>query len=304
MKVLNKIKLEDVLFLDIETTTIVPELQLDTPLFDAWEYKKKSERLPNEELISSFKKEGALYGEFGRIACISIGRLFKGDFVTATFNDFDEGVMIKKFYEVLDKQDWLLCGHAIKDFDIPYIFKRSIANGVIPHKLIDTSGLKPWEINWIIDTKELWAAGGFNKSSLLSITTVLGLPSPKGGIIGEQVPAYFWDDPTNHIKEISDYCERDVRAVYDIMNRFKNIDSPHSKQPTEIENAAIIQHLFNGGEYDEAVKSSLLEMLKNLTKEDQDRSFVILDSIVSGAAKTKTHLTKTHVKQLKTLCNE
>ena len=296
MRVLKKLNLEDVLFIDIETSTAVPELQLDTPLFDSWKYKMKGG--DNEELIASYKKEAALYADFGRIVCISIGRLFKGDFVTTTFNDFDETEMIKKFYQTLDKEDWILCGHAVKSFDIPYICQRSIINGLFPHELVDTSGLKPWEMTGIIDTKELWSCGGFNKSGLVNITTALGLPSPKTGITGAQVPAYFWEDPKGHIQEISDYCERDVVAVYDVLKRFKNPeDLPIEQQP-------VIRHLFDGGKFTEEHHTTLVEFIRKMDSEEQGRVFTILDAIVSTASGKKTNFNKVSVKKIKEECQK
>lgn len=296
MKILKKINLKDVLFLDIETSTTVPELIIDTPLFDSWAYKNKSANLSNDELIALYAKEAALYADFGRVVCISIGRIYKDDFVTTTFNDFNEAEMIKKFYAVLDKEDWILCGHAIKQFDVPYIFQRSMINGVIPHDLIDTSGLKPWEMTHILDTKELWQAGGFNRSGLVNITAAFGLPSPKEGITGAEVPAYFWKDPAGHIQEISEYCERDVVAVYDVMKRFKNPeDLPIEQQP-------VIKHLFDGGKYDDDHRDKLVEFLKGLEEVDRLKVYAILEAIVSTAAGKKTKLQKEHIKALKELC--
>lgn len=294
MRALTKINLKDVLFLDIETSTGVKELEIDSPLFNSWKYKIKLD--DNNDVVESYKREAALYADFGRIVCISIGRVFKGNFVTTTFNDFDEAELIRNFYTALEKTDWLLAGHAIKQFDIPYIFQRSIINGIYPHKLIDTSGLKPWEMDWIYDTKELWSAGGFNKSGLVNITTAFGLPSPKEGIVGSEVPAYFWEDPTGHIKEISDYCERDVVAVYNVLNRLKN------PELVPIEQDPVIKHLFNGGIYDEEHKEKLINLIKGLSSDEQSKVYSILDAIVSTAAGKKTKFTKTHVKELRNIC--
>lgn len=294
MRALTKINLKDVLFLDIETSTEVKELEIDSPLFNSWKYKIKLD--DNNDVVESYKREAALYADFGRIVCISIGRIFKGNFVTTTFNNFDEAELIRNFYTALEKTDWLLAGHAIKQFDIPYIFQRSIINGICPHKLIDTSGLKPWEMDWIYDTKELWSAGGFNKSGLVNITTAFGLPSPKEGIVGSEVPAYFWEDPKGHIKEISDYCERDVVAVYNVLNRLKN------PELLPIEQDPVIKHLFNGGIYDDEHKEKLINLIKGLPSDEQSKVYLILDAIVSTAAGKKTKFTKTHVKELRNIC--
>lgn len=301
MKVLNKIKLEDILFLDIETSTSQKEIEPNTPLYNSWAYKKKSEDLNQVQLCSSYQNEGALYAEFGRIVCISIGRLFNGKFVTTTYNDLDEAKLIEGFYSTLDKEDFILCGHSVKEFDIPFIFKRSIINGIIPHKLVDTSGEKPWTMDWILDTKELFQAGSFSRSSLLSIATALEIPSPKEGITGAEVPKYYWIDPEKNIQEISEYCERDVVATYQVLERFKNIRKVCTEEVKEekVITTSLLDDLFAGDRYTNNHKERLLKVLREMDKEEQEKAFVVLNGVVSTAKGTKTKFTKEHIKKLK-----
>lgn len=299
MRALKKIELDDIVFVDIETSSVVKELEIDTPLFDAWAYKFKSENLSNDEIIAKFNQTAALYAEFGRIVCISVGRLWKGEFVMNTYNNLDEKQLILDFYSFLDKinsKDVIICGHAVKSFDIPYIVQRGIINNLIPHELVDTSGLKPWESDWVLDTKDLWSGMSFNKSSLIGITTALGLPSPKDDISGADVPALFWKNPEGNIDRISKYCEKDVKAVFDVMFKLKNLGKD---DVLNIESSPVIQVLFDGKRYTDAHKREILILLRSLNASDQAKSFVILESIVSGAKGKKTKFTKDHIKELK-----
>jgi len=285
MEAINKIELEELLVIDIETTTLVKQLELNTPLFDAWSYTNKKLNLTDIELLDLYHEKGALYPEFGRIACISVGTLHNGNFVTMTFNDENEKELIEKFNKTLRRKHWKVSGHFIKTFDIPYIFKRSIVNGVIPHKLVDVSGKKPWEIIWIVDTAELW---GF--TSLVAVTNALGIPSPKDDISGADVPKMYWD---GEIERISRYCEKDVEAVYNILYRFKNI----SDVPAPLVEKPLLTAMFEG-HFSEADNEILKTLFNDATKENAEKMSTILNAIVSTAKGKTTKLTKAHIKQL------
>ncbi|HLT53835.1 MAG TPA: hypothetical protein VKZ97_08085, partial [Flavobacteriaceae bacterium] len=70
---LNKIPLENILFLDIET---VPEVQhfsdLDETKQQLWEAKSQYQR--NDEVTAEeFYPRAGIWAEFGKIVCISVG---------------------------------------------------------------------------------------------------------------------------------------------------------------------------------------------------------------------------------------
>src|SRR3990172_8456033 len=81
MRILEKVQAEDVVFLDIETVSIVENLEEYTPLHAAWSYKaryaneinkKTGIQLTAEEY---FKEKAALYAPFAKIICITVGRI-------------------------------------------------------------------------------------------------------------------------------------------------------------------------------------------------------------------------------------
>ena len=301
MRVLKRLEVKDILFFDIETSSTVKELKLDTPLFNSWAYKMRKNGETDEQLIEMYADQAALFADFGRIVCISVGMLNKnGELKTTTFNDLDEKQMIVDFYNMLDKlkKGVTICGHAIKSFDIPYVAQRGMSHNLLPHDLMDTSGKKPWEVDWILDTKELWQGTSFNRSSLINVTTVLGLPSPKDDLTGADVPKYFWEDPKGHIDRISEYCERDVVAVYDVVNYLKNLGSesnvPEKEEP-------LLEKLMDGAPYGKVEKAALVELLKGMTEDEREKAFVVLDAATSQARGKKTKMTKTHVKALRKL---
>jgi DNA polymerase elongation subunit (family B) len=297
MKVLKKINIKNILFIDIETSTSVKELDINSSLFDAWAYVKRRNNETDEELVEMYGNQAALYADFGRVVCISVGMLSNQGFKMKTFNDLDEKKQIADFYEMLDgfNGDYL-CGHNIKQFDIPYIAKRGMIHNIPPHALLDTSGEKPWTMDWLLDTKELWQMGSFDRTSLIALTNALGIQSPKEDLQGKDVPKYFWENPKGHIQRISDYCERDVIAVYKVIEHLKNLGKD-KKLP--LEKTPLIKHLFDGGAYGTEQKKRLKEVFDEMTPEERELGYDILNAIVSTAKGKKTKITKTHIKTLK-----
>lgn len=297
MKVLKKIKIKDILFLDIETSTTTKTLDINSGTFDAWAYTKRRNGETDEELVKMYVEGAALHADFGRVVCISVGMLSGKTLRLKTFNNLDEKQLIQDFYNMLEGFNGeYLCGHNIKSFDIPYIAKRGMINNIIPHALLDTSGEKPWTMDWLLDTKELWQMGSFDRTSLITLTDALGLPSPKQDLQGKDVPKYFWENPEGHIQRISDYCERDVEAVYNVIAYLKGLGKDDN---IPLQKQALILDLFAGGDYGTDEKAEMKRIFDEMTEGERELGYVILNSIVSTAKGKKTKISKAHIKALK-----
>ena len=223
---IEKLNLENILFLDIET---VPEQEtyslLDNEMKQLWESKTQYQR-KDEFTPKDFYDRAGIWAEFGKIICISVGYFtIKSDIrnfrVTSFFGD--EHKILKDFSNLLNNHfngpQHLLCGHNAKEFDIPFIARRMIINEIqIPHKL-NLFGKKPWEIPHL-DTLELWKFGDYKHyTSLKLLTKILGIPSPKGDIDGSQVGHTFYVD--KDIDRIVTYCEKDTIAVAQVFLRLR-----------------------------------------------------------------------------------
>ena len=125
---LEKIRLENILFLDIET---VPEEEnfndLDETKQELYslktQYQRKDDFTPEE-----FYERAGIWAEFGKIICISVGYFtIRGDIrhfrVTSFFGD--EIKILKDFSNLLanhfNQPQHILCGHNAKEFDFPFI---------------------------------------------------------------------------------------------------------------------------------------------------------------------------------------
>ena len=167
---LQKLNIEHVLFLDIET---VPEYasfeDLDETKQQLWTEKTKYIR-KDEHSPADFYPRAGIWAEFGKIVCISVGFLSLKDgirnFRLKTFWGEEKSILIdfsSLLNEHFSKPYHLLCAHNGKEFDFPFIARRMIIHNIeLPEKL-NSIGRKPWEIPHL-DTMELWRFGIINIS--------------------------------------------------------------------------------------------------------------------------------------------
>jgi 3'-5' exonuclease len=223
---LDNLKVEDIMFLDIET---VPESSsfelLSTAKQTLWEKKSRQFRTPDQTAQDVYERAG-IYSEFGKIICISVG-FIRGKnpfgFRLKSFFGKDEKSLLSDFSAVLSKftkadKDATLCAHNGKEFDFPYIARRMIINELAIPDILDNAGKKPWEIK-LLDTMDLWKFGDYkNYTSLDLLTSVLGIPTPKDDIDGSMVAGIFYNE--DNLQRIALYCEKDVLAIARVLLRF------------------------------------------------------------------------------------
>lgn len=226
---LDNIKVEEVLFLDIETVPQESSLgNIDPPMQTLWDKKSKLFRSPDQTPDDAWERAG-IYSEFGRIICISVGFIKEKNpfgFRLKSFYGDDEKVLLSEFSDMLtkfcrSKKEAQLCAHNGREFDFPYIARRMIINSLIIPEPLDNAGKKPWEVK-LLDTMDLWKFGDYkNYTSLDLLTSVLGIPTPKDDIDGSMVAKVYYKE--KDLPRIVRYCEKDVLAIARILLRFMNL---------------------------------------------------------------------------------
>ena len=226
---LDDIKVEDIMFLDIETVPQAPSFEkLDPVLQVLWEKKSSFFRSPEQSAEEVYERAG-IYSEFGKIVCISVGFINEKNpfsFRIKSFYGDNEKTLLSEFSDVLVKfsksgKEALLCAHNGREFDFPYIARRMIINRLVIPDILDNAGKKPWEIK-LLDTMDLWKFGDYkNYTSLDLLTSILGIPSPKDDIDGSMVAGLYYGE--KDIARIVRYCEKDVLSIARILLRFKNL---------------------------------------------------------------------------------
>ena len=92
----------------------------------------------------------------------------------------------------------------------------------MPSKILPSYDTKPWEVK-AIDTKEIWQYGAYTAiGSLDLLCASLNIESPKNGeVTGENVHDAYWNKQM--LKEISDYCEKDVEVLIHAIKKLKEL---------------------------------------------------------------------------------
>jgi hypothetical protein len=228
---------EQLFFFDCEWVPIaknLEELLNNHPLlYDSFfhQYEKKtrdiiSERKGLEEKTESmtpvqfWEDKAHFYPEFCKIICVSYGYFYNGEFILKSVYGDDEKKLLSAMKDVIvkvEKAGLFLCGYAIKRFDMPWMSKRMMVNGIQPPKSICTYGKKPWEID-VFDLPEVWGQGNMAESyTPFELTcAALGMENSKGDLDGSKVAETYWN---GEIERIVTYCELDVKVAMELATK-------------------------------------------------------------------------------------
>lgn len=229
----NSIQLENLLVIDIETVPAVPKLEFLSPAMqELWHQKEGKNCAEGTSLQDHYFDRAGIFAEFGKIVCISAGYFnfnkdnYRLNFRVKSFYGKDECALLEGFAELLNlyfnkPELHLICGHNIREFDIPYICRRMLINGCLLPRILDISGRKPWEVNFL-DTLQLWKFGDFkNYTSLKLLAEIFNIPTPKDDIDGSEVGKVFWEE--DNLERIAVYCQKDVLTVAQLVLKFKGM---------------------------------------------------------------------------------
>ncbi len=241
-------------YLDIETVTKYPTFK-DVPEREQKLFIEKFEREITDErmhielesdppqlgdwnmpaLIAKAQEnvyqKAALYAEFNKIVCISMGVIVKKSRPTNDPGPEDRKFYVKSFYghdekKVLtdwlkamnDAQVWEMCAHNGRNFDFPILARKLRMYKLPLPEVLNIANKKPWEMN-LHDTQDMWKFGEFKHFiSLDRLAFCFGLPSPKAEFSGKMVSAEYWSKVNSSpcFDRIAPYCESDVRTLCNV----------------------------------------------------------------------------------------
>jgi len=224
---LDKINIEKVLFLDVETVPAYADYNTLPALFKTlWEKKALHIKKNDDETPELLYEKAGIYAEFGKIICISVGFLKNSGIRIKSFYNDQEEILLKDFADLLDTYyntpDFFLCAHNGKEFDYPYIARRMLINGIRIPGILNLAGKKPWEVAHL-DTMELWKFGDFkNYTSLELLAAVFQIPTPKDDIKGSDVARVYWKE--KDLQRIVAYCQKDVITIIQLLRKFMGME--------------------------------------------------------------------------------
>ncbi len=202
------------IYVDIET---VPP--------DAASLTTGGDDLPRDPEGEEFRRL-ALNGDYGRVLCVGViveedGRIIRkgvlGRERRSMLFHLDEARTLRGFWKLLGdfrpSRD-LIVGHNIFDFDLLYLYKRSVIHRVRPTVNFSFARYRSAPI---FDTMREWEHWGRNYISLDKLAKILGLESSKqNGIDGSKVYEKFCEGCHD---AIASYCLADVELTRQIYRR-------------------------------------------------------------------------------------
>jgi hypothetical protein len=124
----------------------------------------------------------------------------------------EETEIIEDFWRLAGATD-LFVGHNILDFDLRFIYQRSIIHRIKPSRQIPFAR---YQSAPVYDTMHEWTRWGRDAISLDFLSRALAIESPKQILDGSKVYPYYCE---GKMAEICEYCQRDVETVRRVYRR-------------------------------------------------------------------------------------
>jgi 3'-5' exonuclease len=189
-----------IFFFDIETVPTERSLQ-EHGLLD------EQIRLDEADIL----KKLSLSAATAKVICLAYAIDPPGDAPVQVLRGEEEEI-IKNFWKlVVDCH--LFVGHNILDFDLRFMYQRSVIHQIKPLREIPFTRFRN---NPIYDTMQEWSKWGREHVSLDNLSKALDIPSPKANLDGSKVYPYY---RAGKLDEICDYCKRDVESVRQVYRR-------------------------------------------------------------------------------------
>lgn len=196
---------------DIAKNISHPKTMKKAETIDAWEKNQKPAAI--DEAVSKTVFDGGM----GEIITFGFAVDNEDPISIQRTDSITEKTLLHFVNDVFQdlKMPPLWIGHNICGFDLRYLWKRFIVNGIRPNIKIPYDA-KPWSGD-VYDTMFEWAGTGNDKKSMDFVCKALGLEG-KTGMDGSMVYQAWLD---GKYTEIAEYCEHDVemtRLIYKRLN--------------------------------------------------------------------------------------
>lgn len=136
---------EQLFIFDIETVPGVADFHdLDSELQSLFDQKTARSREPLQSAAEHYAEKAGILAEFGKVIVISCGYMQKSgsgyQLKIKNYSGHDEKLLLQSFSETLQnisRNNYFLCGHNIREFDVPWLCRRMLINGLpLPPVLI------------------------------------------------------------------------------------------------------------------------------------------------------------------------
>lgn len=197
------------MYLDIETIPASgSELNKLKELYESKKKKYENSGQKYSKKFQQFYEETNFSGSFGQILCLAYAI---DDEPTQILTGKEDNIL-REFWRLAKDVD-IFIGHNVMDFDLRFLYQRSVVHQVKPTKELSFARYRSYPIYDTLREWQHWSSGG-GLDSLDALAKALDLPTSKKGIDGSQVYKFYQD---GKLEEIYTYCKADVelnRKIY------------------------------------------------------------------------------------------
>lgn len=285
-KKIENLDYNNLLFFDIETVRGGKTFDESHPYYDVWAWKqrdKDTNEIPDSnKVIESYYNKAALFPEWGKVVCISVGYINDNKLYVKSFVG-EEKEILRDFVDLVKKTGRMLAGFNLINFDVPYVRKRFFVNGLESY-LTDKQGndvyMKPWLLDdAIFDLMVAWKGSGFMTTSMDELAMLFEIPSSKDNMHGNEVSKYYYD---GKIDEIVEYCEKDVVVTANILRKWKGDEllEVESKNEPKQKPLPVLKRIRNFDEITPDIEKELLEILSGKVEE---KELIYIEELLKAA---------------------
>ena len=193
------------LFFDLETIP-APE-KLRKTVIESERKKVRNREISGDD--EALYRTSAISGDFGQIFCIG----YAIDDQPTQIISGKEDEILKAWWDIA-KDAHVFIGHNIIDFDIPFLYKRSVVHNIRPSQQLP---VKRFSIENIFDTSKEWSRwDNYSQTSLHNLSIALGLPTSKDKMDGSMVYDFYLK---KRYQDIYTYCKKDVELTRQVYKR-------------------------------------------------------------------------------------
>jgi predicted PolB exonuclease-like 3'-5' exonuclease len=188
-----------------------------------------------------WENEAGLMAEFGKICCVSLGKVIKREkteLYIKTYAGSNEQKLLTEVAKKLDsfEKDDRLCAHNGNEFDFPYMRRRMIINRIRVPLVLNTLAVdKKWDLR-LDDSLDMWSGTQWkHRASLPLLCEAFGIESSKTEMDGSMVGEVYYkimrhELPFDHdaqiMETIGKYCPGDIVALVKVYCLMKGLDFP------------------------------------------------------------------------------
>ena len=284
----KSIKVEDILFFDMECVRRNKELDVNSKEFELYQYKlrnRETDELPSVEVtIEDYNRRGALKMGFNKIVTIGVGYARNSKLYIKHIQGTEEQVL-NEFFKITQNFKYI-CGYNIIQFDLPmcgYNASKYFDITTMLNPTFNVSQKKIWDMKNVIDLMDVIKGTHYSNVSLDEVLYHYNIPSSKDDISGAQVSEVYYTEGPERIYE---YVKKDVFATVNLFLKlqynptFDNfIDRSGCKDKGM--KLPLLGKLYLQNYLSDEIKSELESLLskKKLTKKDKENVQIILEGV-------------------------